>query len=721
VTASDWATMNQNYLHTQLQRLRLLLHRRILWLRKQWKHDPLQSYQGLMISETRADGLLSGEDPTAEKRFYQKDPEAARLSSEIEAIQKDLGALRAVDAGGLPALDVLAKVFHLTLFDQDVLLLCLAPELDPAFERLYAYVQDDATRKYPTFHLAWTLCIDQDVTRETAYSSFLPGAPLRRFGLISFEYTNTTHRSVEPIRLNRRIADYLLGLNRMDDQVTHILRPVETAHSLSSEQEEMVGRLEHLLRTWNNHGKVPAINLIGLSGVGRRIVARTVCNRLGMGFYNLEITRLSATGREREELRRILEREATLLPTAYYIDLSETDSGNRTELIAHRDIIEDLHALLFIGSRELVYFEREITVVRVPKADASAQHKIWKSALSGEIFSSNGGSEVFLQTLVQQFDFGPQRIHKAAEMAKGLARLRDTETLQLTTEDIWTACRTLAAQPLEGLAQKLTPSYTWEDIVLPEDVFKQLKEIAAQVAHRTMVYDTWGFGAKLSRGRGIAALFSGPSGTGKTMAAEILANHLQLDLYRIDLSGVVSKYIGETEKNLRKVFDAAEQSGAILFFDEADALFGKRSEVKDSHDRYANIEINYLLQRMEDYRGLAILATNMKSLLDQAFLRRLRFLVDFPLPDAAQRLRIWQKVFPPEALVDGLDYASLSRLEIAGGNIKNISLNAAFLAASAGLPISMTHIMRAARREYTKIDKLMLESEFGHYYAMVKG
>jgi SpoVK/Ycf46/Vps4 family AAA+-type ATPase len=233
------------------------------------------------------------------------------------------------------------------------------------------------------------------------------------------------------------------------------------------------------------------------------------------------------------------------------------------------------------------------------------------------------------------------------------------------------------------------------------------------------VYEEWGFGARLNRGRGLSALFSGSSGTGKTMAAEILANHLGLDLYRIDLAGVVSKYIGETEKNLRKVFDSAEQSGAILFFEEADALFGKRTEVKDSHDRYANIEVNYLLQRMEEYGGLAILATNRKSALDGAFLRRLRFLVDFPFPDTNSRLRIWQKVFPPEAEIGELDYGLLGRMEISGGNIKNIALNAAFLAADQGTAIGMAHVMHAAQREYAKMDKLISEVEFGSFYPAV--
>jgi SpoVK/Ycf46/Vps4 family AAA+-type ATPase len=240
-----------------------------------------------------------------------------------------------------------------------------------------------------------------------------------------------------------------------------------------------------------------------------------------------------------------------------------------------------------------------------------------------------------------------------------------------------------------------------------------LRDIESHVRHRFQVYERWGFATKGLRGLGISALFSGASGTGKTMAGEVLAGRLRLDLYRIDLSSVVSKYIGETEKNLRRIFDAAEQGGAILFFDEADALFGKRSEVKDSHDRYANIEVSYLLQRMESYRGLAILTTNMKSALDPAFLRRIRFVVQFPFPDACQRAEIWRRIFPAETPTEGLDPKELSRLNVAGGNIRNIALNAAFVAADAGEPVRMTHLLRAARSEYAKLEKALTESEIG--------
>jgi len=273
--------------------------------------------------------------------------------------------------------------------------------------------------------------------------------------------------------------------------------------------------------------------------------------------------------------------------------------------------------------------------------------------------------------------------------------------------------RAQARSRLDDLAQRIEPSAGWEDLVLPEPQRQLLAEIAGQVRQRPRVYDAWGFGGAGIRGLGISALFAGPSGTGKTMAAEVLARELRLDLYRIDLSQVVSKYIGETEKNLRRVFDAAEGGGSILLFDEADALFGKRSEVKDSHDRYANIEVSYLLQRMESYRGLAILTTNLKNALDPAFLRRLRFVVSFPFPDAAQREEIWRRVFPSLTPTEMLDAGRLARLNVAGGHIRNIALHAAFLAAEADEPVRMAHVLRAARGEYAKLEKTLTEAEIG--------
>jgi SpoVK/Ycf46/Vps4 family AAA+-type ATPase len=255
------------------------------------------------------------------------------------------------------------------------------------------------------------------------------------------------------------------------------------------------------------------------------------------------------------------------------------------------------------------------------------------------------------------------------------------------------------------------PYTKWDDLVLPEPQKSVLRQIAVHVRHRLAVYDTWGFASKGTRGLGISALFAGESGTGKTMAAEVLANELHLDLYRIDLASTVSKYIGETEKNLRRVFDAAEDSGAILLFDEADALFGKRTEVKDSHDRYANIEVSYLLQRMEAYRGLAILTTNLKSALDPAFQRRLRFAVEFPFPDQQQREQIWRGIFPTATPLDRIDHAKLARLNVTGGHIRNIAMNAAFLAAEAGSAVAMPHLLQAARSEAAKRERALSDTE----------
>jgi SpoVK/Ycf46/Vps4 family AAA+-type ATPase len=248
----------------------------------------------------------------------------------------------------------------------------------------------------------------------------------------------------------------------------------------------------------------------------------------------------------------------------------------------------------------------------------------------------------------------------------------------------------------------MIPSATWDDLILPSMQLQALHEIASQVRHCAKVFEEGGGSAKDSRGPGISALFAGASGTGKTMAAEVLANYLALDLHRVDLSAVVSKYIGETEKNLRRVFEVAEERGSVLLFDEADALFDKRTEVKDSHDRYANVELNYLLRQVEAYRGLAILTSNQKSALDPAFLRQLQFVVEFPFPDAEQRYAIWRRIFPVATPTDALDFAKLSRLNLAGGNIRNVALNAAFLAAEAAEAVGMDHLLRAARSEYAK-------------------
>ena len=727
---SNWQAANRACLDAELSRLRLTLHRRILWLRQFWKRDPLQSFRDWVISDADADRLLSGVQHEQAQEFYEQDPAAAELGRAITAQKQTArnAADQANAAGSPPALEILARLFHLDGFDCEVLLLCLAPELDPGFERLYAYMQDDATRRYPTPHLALDL-YGRDFfgagteTWSEGWKHFLPEAALTRSRLIRWESAGSGTRGGDALRLERRICDYLLGINRMDEQAMLALRPIDRSGSLAASGTTNVNQLEQLLRNWNGRGRMPAINLIGKAS-GTRGAAAELCARLGIGILEIELPRLPATPRERQDLLRVLERDAVLLPSAFFLDLTEVDKQDHAAFSTAQELIPDLRSFLIVGSREPWRSERTLIAMEVPRPSVAEQREAWQAALGDSLVvdhQASAGESVsdFLDALVQQFDFSLDQIRQASESARAGALLRSADAQVPTTGEVWRAARAQFSNALRGLADRIVPSYTFEDLVLPDDTLRQLREIAAQVSRRSLVYERWGFGERLSRGRGIAALFAGPSGTGKTMAAEVLANYLNLDLYRVDLSGVVSKYIGETEKNLRRVFEAAEDSGAILFFDEADALFGKRSEVHDSHDRFANIEINYLLQRMEDYRGLAILATNMKSLLDQAFLRRLRFLVDFPFPSVAERKRIWQGVFPTKAETQNIDYAFLSRLEIAGGNIKNIAINAAFLAAAGEHPITMQQLLSAARREYTKIDKLVLESEFGRYFAAV--
>jgi SpoVK/Ycf46/Vps4 family AAA+-type ATPase len=347
--------------------------------------------------------------------------------------------------------------------------------------------------------------------------------------------------------------------------------------------------------------------------------------------------------------------------------------------------------------------------LEVPAPTPAEQQALWHGVLEAGL---NGT----VDRLVSQFELGCDEIEAAGADAR--TRLAGGAT---AADALWDASRVQARRRLDHLAQCIEPAAAWDDLVLPETERRTLRELVMHVRHRLLVHETWGFAEKSRRGLGLSALFAGPSGTGKTMAAEVLAGELRLDLYRIDLSAVVSKYIGETEKNLRRVFDAAENGGAILLFDEADALFGKRSEVKDSHDRYANIEVGYLLQRMEAYRGLAILTTNMKSALDSAFLRRIRFVVQFTRPDLAARREIWRRVFPARTPTQGIDVDALARLDVTGGSIRNIALRATFLAADAGAPVGMAHLAEAARSECAKLERPLGESELAGWSSGLRG
>jgi hypothetical protein len=584
------------------------------------------------------------------------------------------------------ALATLCAAFGLSPFERDVVLLCAGVELDSSFASAVAATSGDERHAHASFGLALA------ALPGAHWSALAPGSPLRRWRLVELAGEALT---TSPLRIGERVLHFLTGAPALEERLQGLVEPLREPQSLPPSRAALARRMAAL---WaRTEGPPPLVQLCGRDRADKRAVAAAACAELGLAAVALRSADVPAAASEREAFARLWEREAALTNAALLVECEDGDEADRTR--AALALVEELQGVRMLSARDPVASDAQpIARVDVPRLTDGERIELWRAAL-GPLARELDGE---LDAVARQFELGVHGIEAVCA------------ELQLGTP-LWEACRAQARPRLDDLAQRIEPAARWDDLILPEPQLETLREIAIHLRRRATVYDTWAFASKGSRGLGISALFVGPSGTGKTMAAEVLANELDLDLYRIDLSSVVSKYIGETEKNLRRVFDAAEEGGAILLFDEADALFGKRSEVKDSHDRYANIEVSYLLQRMESYRGLAILTTNQKSALDPAFLRRLRFVVQFPFPDPPQRAEIWRRIFPAETPTDGLEPERLARLNVAGGNIRSIALNAAFLAADAAEPVRMEHLLRAARSEYVKLEKPLSESELGGF------
>ena len=630
--------------------------------------------------------------------------ESARESSGEEALVQAQEA-RAQAEAAMPSPSALASLrafFGLSPFEEELLLLCAGMELDAAFPGLCAQAQADPQRAFPTFSLALA------ALPQAHWSAISPGGPLRYWRLLEVQAGPSLVTS--PLRLDERVLHFLAGVHHLDEHLVGFVQPLPPLAL-----EELVPSHQRLARAvaaaWaqsQDGGILPGVQLCGGEGAGKQAIARAAVGLLGMNLHVLWAQALPTAPHDLEVLVRLWEREAVLSNSALLLDCHGVDAGDPARENLVQRFLEQVKSPLFVsGQARRRARHRPLVTYDVAKPTREEQRRIWSQALGPVAARLNGQVE----RLTAHFDLNPPAIQAATSRALGEELPASSPEQPGLEERLWEAVRSQARPRLDDLAQRIEPVATWEDLVLPRPQLATLREIAIHVRQRAKVYDTWGFRAKSARGLGISALFAGPSGTGKTMAAEVLANELHLDLYCIDLSQVVSKYIGETEKNLARVFDAAEEGGAILLFDEADALFGKRSEVKDSHDRYANIEVSYLLQRMEAYRGLAILTSNMKQALDDAFLRRIRFVVQFPFPDRAQRAAIWQHIFPAQTPTEGLDWSRLAQLNVAGGNIRNIALHAAFLAAEAGQPVRMEHILAGARVEYAKLEKPLTAGE----------
>jgi SpoVK/Ycf46/Vps4 family AAA+-type ATPase len=581
-----------------------------------------------------------------------------------------------------PALDRLCRTFGLSDFERTVLVLCAGAELDGSFPSV------------PTFGLALA------ALPGAHWSALLPSGPLRFWHLVELGAGGSPSAPIttRPLHIDERILHYLTGLAHIDERLGGLVANVDADLEVVPTHREIARRVVAAWAQRNELSVQPVVALYGSDRASARAIAALAVRSCGWQPYRLLERFLPSTATDMQLFSRLWEREARLSAAALVIECDDSSSESHRELL--RDWIDRVNGPVAIVSRDRRQLgQRPTASFEVSKPMPDEQRALWELALRDH--------EPVLQrvsALTSQFSLSRPEILSAAEEARA-------DESSLSMRAVWTACRRQTRGRLDDLAQRIESHATFDDLVLPDSQKEILANIVTHVRHRTTVLDAWGFASQGNRGLGISALFAGASGTGKTMSAEVLAGALELDLYRIDLSAVVSKYIGETEKNLRRIFDAADSGGVILLFDEADALFGKRSEVKDSHDRYANIEVSYLLQRMESYRGLAILTTNMRSALDVAFLRRIRFIVQFPFPDAGQRAQIWRKVFPPDTPTHELNVERLAQLSVAGGSIRNVALNAAFLAADENEPVRMSHVLSAARSEYEKLEKSLTDAE----------
>lgn len=576
-------------------------------------------------------------------------------------------------------------LFGLSEFERDILLLTAGAALDLRFNAALARIQPASP--VPTLGLAVAMLPSPH------WSALSRMRPLRYWRLIEIGPGPLLQA---PLTIDERILQYLLGVPAADERLDAIL------HTLSGDEEDdldtppeawgealreaaMRGTLH-----WRRASKAVVL-VTGSRATERTALFRAMCRIARLHPCVLDAADLPDAPAERERLARAFTREVALWPAALLIRTERLDSAPSLDAWLHRlsgPVVVDVEA----GSpAERLRGHR----IAAPSLRPTERKAIWRRHL-GPLASALDGE---LDAIVEAFALDAMEIRDAA------AAITDQPLPEALGAAAWRLARATARRSLDELATKVESSADWLDLVLPDAQTSILRQVTVHARQAYVVHGEWGFGAQYSGGLGLSTLFSGPSGTGKTMAAGVLARELGRDLYQIDLATVVSKYIGETEKHLRKIFDAAERSGAILLFDEADALFGKRSQVRDSHDRYANLEVSYLLQRMESYRGIAILTTNMQNALDPAFQRRLRFVVQFPFPDAQSRERIWRKVFPAAAPAGNLDYPKLSQLNVTGGAIRNIALLSAFLAADDGAAIGMRHLLAAAQTEYAKLDR----------------
>jgi hypothetical protein len=651
-------------------------------------HDPTDALRGLIISHDEVADYL-GQTPLS--GFWADGNPAIVPPSERDA--------------DLPFLQLIAT-FNLNALDSYILLLCLAPEFDRRYERLYAYLQDDVSQRRPTVNLMMNLLGGDVAGRFAVWERLAPTAPLRKFHLIEAVPDPGRHNPVflgYHLKVDHRVVAHLLGDTTPDERLKHAIRldVQDTTPTLPDAVLEPV---------FNGLKDVPLVFMQGGKSMGQVETAAALCAAYNLPLVSVDLAALTDVDTPFDTGWRLALREAYLSSGALLLDSWESalsESHHQPDPALWDALVNYPRPVFICAQKEWEPLDTQRTrrMLRLtfgipPYPD---RYTAWEQFTRAQRIRLQASD---VDELAGKFRFTRSQIARAVNTATDIALSRGESA---TKVDLYAGAQAHASLQLGSMARRIVPRYEWDDLVLPPDQLTQLREISFRMRFAHMVNDTWGFGHKIVKSRGTSVLFAGESGTGKTLAAEVLARDLGLVLYKIDLSAVVSKYIGETEKNLSVIFTEAQSSNAVLFFDEADALFGKRSEVKDARDRYANIEVAYLLQQIESYDGMAILATNLRQNLDEAFTRRLDFLIDFPFPEAEYRQKIWAAHFPPEVpLSPDVNLGEIAeRYPLAGGNIRNAALAAAYLAAADGKVITPIHIRNAIRREHQKMGRLL--------------
>ncbi|MEV8413602.1 ATP-binding protein [Streptomyces niveus] len=658
--------------------------RRAVEARRAIDPDPDDAFRGLYLTEENVARLLDEEGSRSFPPLDDEPPE-------------DLASSR---------LTTLAKEFGLTPLDIEILLIALVPDLDDRFEAFYGYLNDDVTRRRPSIGLALGLC-GSTPADHAARARLAARSPLRAGGLLLVEDLERPFLS-RALRVPDRVTAHLLGDDTPDPRLADLMAPWQAVRGVGDPVPLAAVLADGVRLAYLSEDQ---------GGAGTALAASAL-TAAGLGVLGLDLARLAEDPAPADAIRALV-REARLTNAGLVCAPLDAVSRDHPHLLR---LLTATHVPAILVGRtpwDASWSASPPLLLHAPRVEPSARGALWTEAY--ERWSPAPlPPAIEADHLLAPFLLTPEQITGAARGAAQTARLAGGE---LTPDHVRRGARAQNAAGLDRLARRIEPTVTWRDLVLPPDTHTQLRELTARARHRDRVLGEWGMRPGGGRGRGVSALFAGDSGTGKTMSAEVIASDLGLDLYTVDLATVIDKYVGETEKNLERIFTEAAGVNGVLLFDEADAIFGKRSDVKDAHDRYANVESAYLLQRMESFDGLAILSTNLRANLDDAFTRRLDLVIDFPIPDPTQRLLLWERCLGP-LLPRGADLDlpfCAENFELAGGNIRSIAITSAYLAADTSEPVTMTTLIHAIQREYQKLGRLTLASEFGPYLGLVHG